>query len=236
MRWRACSWRGCCMPLGEMAQGRGTRTRAQCGSAGASTSLTARGSALSVSAHFASSSPALVPDARANRVRRTASNSGTHRGTCLLRPGAARRAYRSAGGTASPKEPWFVAAKDAARNTLVVVQGHDHPLLASAALASGPGHWLADAPGRAVRGKVKVRYRQAEPGMRSWCSGWRRQRHCHFRCTASAPLRCGQYVVRLRGRPLPRWAQSSRPGSRPLECRGGGMKRERRLPCAPPVI
>jgi hypothetical protein len=25
--------------------------------------------------------------------------------------------------------PWFVAAKDAARNALVVVQGHDHPLL-----------------------------------------------------------------------------------------------------------
>jgi tRNA-uridine 2-sulfurtransferase len=60
------------------------------------------------------------------------------------------------------EEPWFVAAKDAARNALVVVQGHDHPLLASAALATDGWHWLT-APRRAPFAcTVKVRYRQTD--------------------------------------------------------------------------
>src|ERR1700683_4352387 len=44
------------------------------------------------------------------------------------------------------EEPWYVAAKDAARNTLIVVQGHDHPLLAADALESGAWPWLARRP------------------------------------------------------------------------------------------
>ena len=58
--------------------------------------------------------------------------------------------------------PWFVAAKDARRNVLVVVQGHDHPLLASGELATGRMHWLMDPPAGAFRAQVKVRYRQAD--------------------------------------------------------------------------
>jgi tRNA-specific 2-thiouridylase len=60
------------------------------------------------------------------------------------------------------EEPWYVAAKDAARNTLVVVQGHDHPLLAADALESGAWHWLAAPRREPCACTVKVRYRQSD--------------------------------------------------------------------------
>ena len=59
-------------------------------------------------------------------------------------------------------EPWYVAAKDSRRNVLVVVQGHDHPLLASSALATGPLHWLDTPRDQPFRCTAKVRYRQAD--------------------------------------------------------------------------
>ena len=40
-------------------------------------------------------------------------------------------------------EPWYVAAKDVASNTLTVVQGHDHPLLMKASLAALEASWVA---------------------------------------------------------------------------------------------
>ncbi len=56
-----------------------------------------------------------------------------------------------------------MAVKDARRNVLVAVQGHDHPLLASEALTTGPMHWLTTEPRTvAFRCTAKVRYRQAD--------------------------------------------------------------------------
>ena len=58
--------------------------------------------------------------------------------------------------------PWFVARKDVARNTLVVVQGHDHPWLLSHQLRADDLSWCsaqAPAPGRYA---AKTRYRQAD--------------------------------------------------------------------------
>jgi tRNA-uridine 2-sulfurtransferase len=84
---------------------------------------------------------------------------GVHDGLAFYTLG--QRAGLHIGGRAGRAEqPWYVAAKDAARNALVVVQGHDHPLLASAALTTGPWHWLAPPRQAAVRCSVKVRYRQ----------------------------------------------------------------------------
>ena len=37
-------------------------------------------------------------------------------------------------GIGGPGEPWFVADKDLEKNELIVVQGHDHPLLQSRSL------------------------------------------------------------------------------------------------------
>ena len=60
-------------------------------------------------------------------------------------------------------EPWFVARKDLEANALVVVQGHDHPLLQSRALQADSAHWIAGAP-PADDGALgaKTRYRQAD--------------------------------------------------------------------------
>lgn len=59
-------------------------------------------------------------------------------------------------------EPWFVAAKDIASNTLIAVQGHDHPLLLSPALAADDLSWIAGRAPAAGHAAAKTRYRQAD--------------------------------------------------------------------------
>ena len=86
---------------------------------------------------------------------------GTHCGLAFYTLGQ-RTGLGIGGRRGHPEQPWYVAAKDASRNVLLVVQGHDHPLLTSLALDTGPWHWL-DAPRRkAFPCGVKVRYRQAD--------------------------------------------------------------------------
>jgi tRNA-specific 2-thiouridylase len=90
---------------------------------------------------------------------------GSHRGLAFYTLG--QRAGLSIGGRSGYSQaPWFVAAKDAQRNVLVVVQGHDHALLSSRELATGVMHWLTEAPSAAFRAEVKVRYRQADQAAR----------------------------------------------------------------------
>ena len=58
-------------------------------------------------------------------------------------------------------EPWFVARKDMATNTLWVVQGHDHPWLMSASLVARDAAWVSGEPPRVgTRLAAKTRYRQ----------------------------------------------------------------------------
>ena len=60
-------------------------------------------------------------------------------------------------------EPWFVAGKDLVRNELIVVQGHDHPLLYSSQLFAADLSWVAgDAPDTDQAYAAKTRYRQAD--------------------------------------------------------------------------
>jgi len=86
---------------------------------------------------------------------------GLHQGLPFYTLGQ-REGLRIGGQRGRAEQPWYVAAKDAARNTLVVVQGHDHPLLASSALRTGPVHWLVDPRQGSFRCAVKVRYRQPD--------------------------------------------------------------------------
>jgi tRNA-specific 2-thiouridylase len=58
--------------------------------------------------------------------------------------------------------PWFVARKDIARNTLWVVQGHEHPWLLSSALQAQDLSWTAGQPPAPGRYAAKTRYRQAD--------------------------------------------------------------------------
>ncbi len=61
-----------------------------------------------------------------------------------------------------PEEPWFVARKDMASNTLYAVQGHEHPWLRYGALQATDTSWVAGhAPTQSALG-AKARYRQAD--------------------------------------------------------------------------
>lgn len=60
-------------------------------------------------------------------------------------------------------EAWFVAGKDLESNTLLVVQGGDHPALFSRGLTAGEVHWVSgEAPGQRVECTAKFRYRQPD--------------------------------------------------------------------------
>jgi tRNA-specific 2-thiouridylase len=91
---------------------------------------------------------------------------GRHRGLAYYTLG--QRHGLSIGGAADrPENAWYVADKDVARNELVVVQGHDHPLLLRAGLAATGVHWIGTPPaawpsGKPLRCHAKIRYRQAD--------------------------------------------------------------------------
>ena len=59
-------------------------------------------------------------------------------------------------------QPWFVARKDIAKNTLWVVQGHDHPWLLSQGLVAADASWCAGVPPAPGQYAAKTRYRQAD--------------------------------------------------------------------------
>jgi len=60
-------------------------------------------------------------------------------------------------------EPWYVAGKDMAANTLIVVQGHDHPLLMRRSLSAQDASWVAgEAPSPGTAHSARTRYRQAD--------------------------------------------------------------------------
>ena len=63
--------------------------------------------------------------------------------------------------------PWYVAGKDRERNTLIVVQGRDHPLLSSRALTAADLAWVSGGPPPAdATYGGKTRYRQADAACR----------------------------------------------------------------------
>lgn len=89
---------------------------------------------------------------------------GRHHGTVYYTLGQ-RQGLGIGGVRGAAEAPWFVAAKDLARNVLVVVQGHDHPALQSRALEARVLSWVAgEAPALPHRCAAKTRYRQkAQP-------------------------------------------------------------------------
>jgi tRNA-specific 2-thiouridylase len=105
-------------------------------------------------------------------------------------------------------EPWYVAGKDLATNTLTVVQGHDHPRLLSRHLEAGDAAWVAGRPPPPDDDlAAKTRYRQADAA----CS-LRLLGESAFALDFSAPqwaVTPGQSAVLYRGE----------------ECLGGGVIR-----------
>jgi tRNA-specific 2-thiouridylase len=66
------------------------------------------------------------------------------------------------GVAAHAEQAWYVAAKDIARNVLIVVQGRDHPRLLCSAMRTEAIHGLGATLPRVFRCSVKTRYRQAD--------------------------------------------------------------------------
>jgi tRNA-uridine 2-sulfurtransferase len=79
-----------------------------------------------------------------------------------LQEGLARGRLGSPNGREGEHAPWFVARKEMASNTLIVVQGHDHPWLESLALRADDSSWVAGAAPTLQRCGAKTRYRQAD--------------------------------------------------------------------------
>jgi tRNA-specific 2-thiouridylase len=68
--------------------------------------------------------------------------------------------------------PWYVARKDMEKNTLWVVQGHDHAWLQYRALRAQDASWVSGERPRAGLLASKTRYRQADaPGVLSFGAG-----------------------------------------------------------------
>lgn len=86
---------------------------------------------------------------------------GTHCGLAFYTLGQ-REGLKVGGRRGRAAGAWYVAAKDAARNALIVVQGRDHPLLLSSTLITGAWHWLGEPAAGPLRCRVKVRYRQSD--------------------------------------------------------------------------
>jgi tRNA-specific 2-thiouridylase len=61
-------------------------------------------------------------------------------------------------------DAWYVGAKDLATNTLIVVQGHEHPLLKGLHLHASDASWVSGRPPLDLKNTyaAKTRYRQAD--------------------------------------------------------------------------
>jgi len=106
-----------------------------------------------------------IPASPGDIVTEAGEALGRHRGLAFYTLG--QRGGLEIGGRAGAREDaWYVAAKNLARNELIAVQGHDHPLLVSRALATGPCNWLVQPGAIEFDSGIKVRYRQAD-------------QHCH---------------------------------------------------------
>ena len=76
--------------------------------------------------------------------------------------GAQRGAAGSAARGAGDHAPWYVARKEIEKNTLRVVQGHEHPWLQSLALDADDASWVAGVDPGPGAYAAKSRYRQAD--------------------------------------------------------------------------
>lgn len=91
---------------------------------------------------------------------------GEHHGLAFYTLG--QRKGLGIGGVSGHQRPdgtapaWYSARKDLDSNTLVVVQGHDHPLLMSTKLHAIDASWVAGQPPNDGAYVAKTRYRQAD--------------------------------------------------------------------------
>ena len=90
---------------------------------------------------------------------------GRHEGLMYYTLGQ-RQGLGIGGRTGATQAPWYVAGKNLGTNQLVVVQGHDHPLLLRNSLETSEPHWINGMPELLDQGTLqctaKTRYRQPD--------------------------------------------------------------------------
>jgi len=141
-------------------------------------------------AQYLPPSPGPIVDERGREL-------GRHDGLAYYTLGQ-RHGLRVGGVADRDEAPWYVAGKDAERNELLVVQGHEHPLLFDDWLAASEAHWIGAPPdawtsGRPLRCSAKIRYRQPDQSCTVTRSG-EREIEVSFEAPQRTPTP-GQYVV-----------------------------------------
>lgn len=131
----------------------------------------------------ATGGPILTPDGQ---------QIGEHQGALYYTIGQ-RQGLGIGGVPGYPDAPWYVADKNVQDNTLIAVQGHDHPLLQHTGLIATDLHWLHEPDRFPARCRAKTRYRQADQDCEI-----HRLEDGRFEVRFDDPLRAvtpGQYVV-----------------------------------------
>jgi tRNA-specific 2-thiouridylase len=141
-------------------------------------------------AQYLPPSPGPIVDERGREL-------GRHEGLAYYTLGQ-RHGLRVGGVAERAEAPWYVAGKDAERNELLVVQGHDHPLLFDDWLAASDAHWIGTPPEawtarKPLRCTAKIRYRQPDQPC-TVARGGERELEVSFDQPQRTPTP-GQYVV-----------------------------------------
>jgi len=85
---------------------------------------------------------------------------GDHQGLMYYTLGQ-RKGLGIGGRQEADETPWYVVDKDIASNTLVIAQGHDHPLLLKQTLDASQLHWIAGNPQPfPLTCQARIRHRQ----------------------------------------------------------------------------
>jgi len=85
---------------------------------------------------------------------------GEHRGLMAYTLGQ-RRGLAIGGVRGAREAPWYVVAKELARNALIVSQNASHPRLMSRRVAAGPFHWIREPETVPMALSARIRHRQA---------------------------------------------------------------------------
>ncbi len=86
---------------------------------------------------------------------------GTHDGLMFYTIGQ-RQGLKIGGQKESLDMPWYVVAKNLARNVLIVAQGNNHTSLFAQTLLANQVHWINGLPELPLKAFAKTRYRQAD--------------------------------------------------------------------------
>ena len=105
-------------------------------------------------ARYLPAQPGKIIDDHSNSI-------GTHQGLMYYTIGQ-RQGLGIGGRKDADESAWYVAGKDLDNNELIVVQGHNHPLLLKETLTANQLTWVNQAPGKAFSCTAKIRYRQQD--------------------------------------------------------------------------